>query len=142
MTAAVLVWRGSGSSNEQFAKDLGAAFDSYRADDYVAAEKKFSQLSAKYPKSVEAAFYLGVCRLFLHQTRGAIEALEKAQRLADDSFASDIAWYLSLGYHRANDSAKARLLLSQLCKGQSRYATKACAGVQELEKRPSDSPPR
>jgi TolA-binding protein len=141
LTAAALVWRGSGG-NQQFSKDLGAAFDSYRADDYAAAEKKFSRLAAEYPKSVEAAFYLAVCRLFLNQTSGAIAAFEKAQPLADDSFASDIAWYLSLGYHRAGESAKARLLLSRLCQGRSEYATNACAGLQELEKRPPESSSR
>lgn len=140
--AAALVWRGRGGSGEQFAKDLGSAFDSYRADDYAAAEKKFSRLSAQHPESVEAAFYLGVCRLFLKQTAGAVEALERAKRVADVSFSADVAWYLSLAYRQAGESAKARALLSQLCKDRSDYATRACAGVQELEKRPSDTPPR
>ena len=142
VTATALVWRRSEGNQQQFLDEMRAAFDSYRADDYAAAEKKFSRLSAEHSKSVEAAFYLGVSRLFLKQPTGAIEALERADRLADDSFSADVAWYLSLAYHQAGESAKARPLLSQLCNGRSDYATRACAGVQELEKRPPDSPPR
>ena len=140
--AAALVWRGSGGSGQQFMKDLGSAFDSYRADDYIAAEKKFLLLSTRHPQSVEAAFYLGVCRLFLKQTAGAIAALESAQRLADDSFRADVEWYLGLAYQRAGESEIAGKFFSRLCDGRSNYSSRACAAVRELAQRPPGSPAR
>ncbi len=139
---AALVWRGSGGSKQQFMKDLGSAFDSYRADDYIAAEKKFSLLSTQHPQSVEAAFYLGVCRLFLKQTNGSIEALERAQRLADDSFKADVAWYLGLAYQRAGKGEKVRKQLSPLCGSQNDYSSRACAAMRELGQLPPGSPAR
>lgn len=140
--AAALVWRGSGGSGQQLMKDLGSAFDSYRADDYIAAEKKFSLLSTQHPQSVEAAFYLGVCRLFLKQTAGAIAALESAQHLADDSFRAEVEWYLGLAYQRAGESEKARNVFSRLCDSQSNYSPRACAAVRELAQRLPGSPAR
>jgi hypothetical protein len=92
ISPAALGYRGPGGENSLLA-DLKPAFDAFRANDYERADREFSALSARYPKSVEIAFHQGIARMFIGDMTGAIASLAAAERLADSSLAWDVAWY-------------------------------------------------
>src|SRR5262249_48775175 len=71
LTSSVLVYRTPNSQSERRLEDLAPAFEAYRQDDYGTAEKRFAGLAVKYARSADVQFYLGVCRLFLNDDRGA-----------------------------------------------------------------------
>ena len=60
---------------------------------YATANREFSALAPRYPKSVEVFFYQGIARLFLADAPGAIASLTTAGKIADSAFAWDIEWY-------------------------------------------------
>ncbi len=133
LSLAVLTWRAEKNTGQQLLADLTPALDLYQADRFADAARQFDALSAKYPGSVEVFFYLGVSRLFLGDYTAAIEALEKADGLAPDSFAAEVSWYLALAYHRSGRIAYARARLASLSTGGSPYAARARAAVAALK---------
>jgi hypothetical protein len=133
LTLAVLTWRAEKNTGQQFLADLTPALDLYKADRFADAARQFDVLSAKYSGSVEVFFYLGVSRLFLGDPGVAIQALEKADGIAPDSFAADVSWYLALAYQRSGRIADAHARLTSLADGNSAYATRARAALEALK---------
>jgi len=131
--AAALIWRGEGApAQEEFLKELGAALEPYRAGDCREAASRLEALSQKYPKSAEAHFYLGVCRLLLERNQEAAAALEAARRLAEGPLAQDAAWYLGIAWLRAGRTAQGASEFKELCAGAGEYQARACAALKEL----------
>jgi cytochrome c-type biogenesis protein CcmH/NrfG len=141
-TAAALVFRGSGSGQADFMKGIAPALDAFRADRFAEAAKLLAPLAQKYPKSVEVWYYLGVSRLFNNDAAGAEQALVAAAELQENTFADDVAWYLSVAHERAARPAAALPLLKQLCSGNGAHQSEACAGAEKLKSRaPGESGP-
>ena len=69
---AVLTDRTGSSRRGSTLQALAAALQPYRAEDYSEAAQQLEALLREYPDSAEAAFYLGVCRLFLNDNAGAL----------------------------------------------------------------------
>jgi TolA-binding protein len=127
----VLIWRGSGSEQE-FETDLSKALEPYKIEDYATAQRELETLVARYPRSPEVHFYLGVCQLFLGQNRDAAESLQKARESARGPLANRAAWYLSLAQIHEGNRAQALGTLKKLCGVAGEYQTRACAGLHEL----------
>lgn len=130
LSASALTWR-SDESASPFLRDLGPAFDAYRADDYPRAVAAFDKLSAVYPESIEVLFYQGVSRMLSGDEAGAIAPLEAAARLGNPSFADDVSWYLAVAEQRSG-KLDARGRFAELCKGQGNYTAAACAAAAQL----------
>jgi hypothetical protein len=131
LTAGALVVR-SANPGSRFIEDSVPAFKAYRAGSYADAERAFTKLQVHYPNSVELQFYLGISRLLLNDPRGAIVALQSARKLSDDSFASDITWYLAIAHERVGAYTQAHAELDALCRGKSAYAAQACKTATEF----------
>jgi hypothetical protein len=132
LTATALVLRSSGR-NASFADEIAPAINAYRSSNYAEADKQFRSLEGRYPKSVEVAFYRGIAEIFLNDMAGAVQSLQAARRLDDETFAPDIAWYLAVAHERAGQRTRARAELEALCKGRSDYAPKACDAAQKIK---------
>ena len=132
LTASALVLRSAGR-NVTFVDEIAPAIDAYRRNDYAEADKQFAALAARYPQSVEIAFYRAIARLFLNDAAGAIQSLQAARRVDDDTFAPDIAWYLAVAHEQTGERTRARAELDALCKGRSTYASKACDATQKIK---------
>jgi len=125
LSLAVLTWRGTEQTNGSFANDIAPALDFYRTNRFAEAAAQLEKLSGKYPDSIEVCFYQGISRLFLGAYGSATQSLEKARKLADDSFLPDVDWYLALAYQRSGRLPESRSCLSSLAAGQSRYSERA-----------------
>jgi hypothetical protein len=117
-----------------FASQLKPALDAYREGDYARADREFTALAPRYPQAVEVFFYQGVARLFLNDVAGADVSLAAADRLADESFATDVAWYRAVVDQRLGRLANARTRLASLCAqdNQSRQRP-ACEAADRLK---------
>jgi hypothetical protein len=118
-------WRGAGGEN-QFLKDMTPALNAYRRDDYAQATREFSSLTAKYPKSVEVFFYLGVSQLFEKDAAGAVRSLETARQVAPEGFAQQTAWYLAVAYERDGRKEQFGSALRQICSAKGEFSARAC----------------
>lgn len=132
LSVAALTWRGSSTDNQLLA-DLKPALDAYRADNFAAADREFTTLASRYPRTTEVFFYQGVTRLLLDDPAGAITALMTAESLTDETFASDILWYRAVAEQRAGHEAETRTRLTSLCNGTSDRAARACETLKQLE---------
>jgi hypothetical protein len=139
VSPAALAWRGPTRENPLLA-DLKPAFDAFRAGDYPRADQEFSALSAKYPASIEIAFYQGVARLFAGNVAGSIASFTAAEPLADRSFAWDVAWYRAVAEERAGNLAAARTRLTGLCAQPDPRAKAACDALARLPKGGAPAP--
>lgn len=133
LSAAVLTWRGNASQNPLL-RDLGPAFESYRAGDYGRASAAFDKLAAVYPNVIDVLFYQGVSHLLAGDAQGAIAPLSAAGRLADATFADDAAWFLAVAQQRSGQDARARF--SALCRAGRAYSSEACNAVAQLDAAP------
>ena len=131
ISPATLAWRGPVEKNPLLA-DLKPAFDAFRADDYARADREFSAIAGKYPKSIEISLYQGVARLFLGNVAGAIESLTAAERLGDSAFAWDVAWYRAIADERAGTLSAARTRLTGLCAQADARSQTACDALKRL----------
>jgi hypothetical protein len=131
ISPASLAYRGPGGENPLLA-DLKPAFDAFRAADYPSADREFSAIAGRYPTSVEIAFYQGVARLFLDNPKDAIASFTVAERLADSSFAWDVAWYRAVAEERAGNPGGARSRLAALCARADTRAGSACEALKRL----------
>jgi len=131
VSPAALTYRSAAARNPLLA-DLKPAFDAFRAGDYAGANREFSALAPRYPKSVEVFFYQGVARLFLADATGAIASLTTAGKIADSAFAWDIEWYRSVAEERAGNLGAARERLVRLCQRADTRAAMACDAVKTL----------
>jgi hypothetical protein len=109
-----MTWRGAAPENPVLAA-LKPAFDAFRAGDYAAADRAFTEVGGRYPNLVEVALYQGVARLFLGDVAGATTSLRAAEKIGDDAFKNDVAWYLAVAEERAGNAAAARTRLEALC---------------------------
>jgi len=125
-TMAALSWRSPGGSSNEFLSAMAPGVAAYRAGRFDDAERDLAALEARFPSSVEVPFYLGVSRLFLGKNREAAAALESAARLADNSFAADVSWYLAIAWERTGRTTEAREKFETLCKSAGPYAARAC----------------
>jgi hypothetical protein len=133
--ASVLIYRGNGDGNQAFLKDLAAALEPYRTDDYAEAVRRLKVLLPKYPDAAEPAYYLGVSQLSLDQNDSAIESLQTARARAGDTLRDDISWYLALAFNNGGKVAEARREVENLCMRAGEYKDRACAAVDELRPR-------
>ncbi len=134
VSPSALAWRSPTPENPLLA-DLKPAFDAFRAADYQRADREFSALSKKYPTSIEIWFHQGVARLLANDVPGATASLATAGRLADSSFAGDVAWYRAVADERAGDLASARARLTGLCGQPGARAKPACEALKQLPPR-------
>jgi hypothetical protein len=132
--AAVLIYRSDRKDSQAFLKDLAAALEPYRRDDYAEAARLLAPLTGKYPDAAEPAFYLGVSQLFLNQNESAIASLQMAGRRAGETLRDDASWYLALALERAGKPDDARREAEALCIRAGEYKDKACAAAHELGK--------
>ncbi len=132
LTAMALVLRSSGRG-ATFVDEVAPALNAYRAGNYTEADRLFGALEPRYPQSVEVAFYRGVSRLFLNDAAGAVQSLQTARRLDDETFAPEIAWYLAVAHERAGNPARARAELESLCRGKSPFAPRACEAAPKVK---------
>jgi TolA-binding protein len=128
LTPLAATWRGARGEN-QFLKDMTPALDAYRRDDYTQARQEFSSLTAKYPKSVEVFFYLGVSQLFEKDAAGAVRSLETARRIAPESFTQQTAWFLAVAYERDGRKEQFESALREICSAKGEFSAQACKAV-------------
>lgn len=105
----------SDATVDDFLSQLKPALDAYRQGDFRRADREFTVLATRYPQAVEVHFYQGVARLFSSDFAAAAASLSKADRLADESFANDVAWYRAVVDERLGRAAEARARLASLC---------------------------
>jgi TolA-binding protein len=136
VSAAALIYRGASDENRLLA-DLKPAFDALRAGDHAAAVRDLSELLDRYPMAIEVPYYLGVSQLFLNDAERALANLARAARLADSSFASDVAWYQAVANERSGHTEEARRLLRTLCQQKGARSVQACAAETTLSPPPN-----
>ena len=132
LSVAALVWRGP-SGDTSLVDALAPGLDAYRATDYARAAEMLEQVGRRYPASIEAPFYRGVSLLFLNEPADAIAELKKAERMNDDAFAVDVAWYLAIAEQRTGDVAAARARFDALCRRTTSRTAAACDAVKKLD---------
>jgi hypothetical protein len=126
---AVLTDRTGYSRRGSTLQALAAALQPYRAEDYSKAAQQLEALLRKYPESAEAAFYLGVCQLFLNDNAGALDSLTRARSRAGETLADSVTWYLAVALNRAGRDADALRELAALCNWPGEYRTRSCAAL-------------
>jgi hypothetical protein len=132
---SVLTYRGDGQDSQALLKDLAAALEPYRSDNYAEAARRLERLVPKYPSAAAPAFYLGVSQLFLKQNDSAFESLQTARRRPDEALRDDISWYLAVAYERAGKNAEALREAERLCGKAGDYQPRACSGLDQLKQR-------
>jgi hypothetical protein len=133
LSPRALTYRGAADGRD-FASRLKPGFDAYRASDYARADREFTALAAQYPQAVEVFFYQGVARLFLNDFAGADVSLASADRLADVSFATEVAWYRAVIDERRGRLADARARLTSLCAHDNQPRQRpACEAADRLK---------
>jgi hypothetical protein len=131
VSPAALTYRSSAAENPLLS-DLKPAFDAFRANDYATADREFSAIAPRYPKSVEVFFYQGIARLFLSDVKGALASFTAAETIADASFGWDLEWYRAIAEERAGNLDGARDRLTKLCQRPDTRAPRACDLVKTL----------
>jgi hypothetical protein len=122
-----LVTRGTGQTGEAPVNLLFPAFESYGADDYMAAEERFEGIANQFPKSFLSLLYLAISQLALHRNREALVTLQKAAPLAPADRMDEVRWYEATAQQRLGDGALAAGLLQIVCRNHaSRFATQSC----------------
>jgi len=132
LSVGALTWRGP-SGARSLVDDLAPALDAYRQSDYARAAQALEPLERRYPASIEVPFYRGISLLFMNDPAGAIVELQRAERMNDDAFAADIAWYLAVAEQRAGKPAAARARLEPLCKKAGPRRAAACDAIRKLD---------
>lgn len=124
-----LTWRGSERTNPVLSA-LRPALDAFRAGDYRLADREFSTVNERYPNLVEVALYQGISLLFLGDIAGATASLHAAEKINDDAFKNDVAWYLAIAEERGGNLDAARARLNALCADGSGDA-RACTALKQ-----------
>jgi len=126
-----LTFRGTPAASS-LVDDLAPPLDAFRASDYARSAQALQPLEAKYPAAIEPPYYRGLSLLFMNDAAGAIAELQKAARLADDTFSADVTWYLAVAQQRAGRIADARAALDTLCRTTNLHTSAACDGLTKL----------
>lgn len=132
LSTAVLTWRGAAQGNRLLA-DLEPGIAEFKSGDYDRANTALSRLAETYPNAFDVRYYQGIARLFVNDINGAIESLSAAERVADSSFAPDVAWYLAVADERAGKTDAVRTRLTRLCQAGAAHAADACAALQQIK---------
>jgi hypothetical protein len=132
LSVSALTWRGP-SGGTSLVDDLAPALDAFRASDYTRAAQMLEPLERQYPRAIEPPFYRGVSLLFLNAPGAAIDELQTAARLADDTFSMDVTWYLAVAQLRAGRPAAARVYLDPLCRTANAHTADACDALKKLD---------
>jgi hypothetical protein len=132
LSVAALTWRGPAGASS-LVDDLAPALDAYRQSDYARAASALAAVERRFPASIEAPFFRGISLLFLKDSAGAIAELRKAEKINDEAFAPDIAWYLAVAEQRAGNAAGARQRLDVLCRTNTAHRTAACDALRRLD---------
>ena len=131
LSTAVLSWRGAAQGNRLLA-DLEPGLAAFKSGDYSGANTVFSRLAATYPNAFDVHYYQGITRLFVNDINGAMDSLTAAERLADSSFAPDVAWYLAVANERAGKADEVRSRLTRLCQAGATHAADACTALPQI----------
>lgn len=131
LSAAALTWRGP-SGAPSFVDDLAPALDAFRNADFTQAAHMLAPLGQRYPGAIEPPFYRGISLLYLDEPAAALDELQRAERIADDTFATDVAWYLAVAEQRSGRIGDARRRLESLCRAGRAHAGDACDGMKKL----------
>ena len=131
LSVAALTFRGTPAPSS-LVDDLAPALDAFRASDYARSAQALQPLEGKYPAAIEPPYYRGLSLLFMNDAAGAIAELQKAARLADDTFSADVTWYLAVAQQRAGRIADARAALDTLCRTPNPHKSAACDGLSKL----------
>lgn len=131
LSVAALTYRGTPAPSS-LVDDLASPLDAFRAADYARSAQALQPLEAKYPAAIEPPYYRGLSLLFMNDAAGAIAELQKAARLADDTFSADVIWYLAVAQQRAGRIADARAGLDTLCRTPNPHTSAACDGLTKL----------
>jgi hypothetical protein len=129
-----VIWRGAGPDQELEA-GLKGALDLYRIGNDAAAQSRFEALAARYPRSAEAHFYLGICLLFLGRNADAVTSLRTAREFAGDSLSDEVSWYFSVALVREGGRSEAQAIVQKLCQSPGAYQKRGCAGFEDLSRR-------
>jgi TolA-binding protein len=136
LSPAALTWRGDSAENP-FLRDLKPGLDAYRAEAYADAESHFANLAARYPRAIEAQFFLGAVRMMRNDFAGAVVPLTAAVALKEPTFQDDAMWYLAVAEQRSGRAAEARQRLAALCNGSGTRAADACQAQERLGPAPA-----
>lgn len=128
----VMTWRGEANrADSELLTAFGQAFPLYREGKYREAAGLLESLARTHPESAEAHYYLGVCRLFFNDNRGAAAALVRARLLAKGEMLQDASWYLAIASARAGQPGLALAELESLCRPTGAYGKLACAALSD-----------
>ena len=131
LSTAVLSWRGA-AGGDRLLTDLEPGIAAFKSGDYERANAAFSRLVEAYPNVFDVRYYQGLSRLFVNDINGAIDSLTTAERMADSSFAPDVAWYLAVADERAGKTDEARGRLTRLCQAGTTHAADACRALPQI----------
>jgi hypothetical protein len=132
LSVAALTWRGSAGASS-LVDDIAPALDSFRQSDYARAAAELDAIEGKYPKAFEPPYYRALSLLLGGDANGAIPEFHKAARLADETFATDLAWYQAVAEQRAGKIADARQHLESLCRAKNAHTADACEAAGKLD---------
>jgi hypothetical protein len=112
-------------------RDIQDGLRLYREDDFRSAAARLERVAptASLP---QLGLYLGVSYLYLGDHLKAERTLSTTRPLVAEAMQPEVTWYLALAHVRAGQMAAARDELDGLCRGQSEFAGRACAGSLEL----------
>jgi hypothetical protein len=131
LSVAALTFRGTPAPSS-LVDDLAPALDAFRASEYARSAQALQPLEGKYPAAIEPPYYRGLSLLLMDDAAGAVAELQKAARLADDTFSADVTWYLAVAEQRAGRIADARAGLDTLCRTPNPHTSAACDGLSKL----------
>lgn len=131
LSTAVLTWRGPAQGN-RLLTDLEPGLAAFKSGDYERANAELSRLVETYPNAFDVRYYQGISRLLVNDINGAVDSLTAAERMADATFAPDVAWYLAVAGERAGKSDEVRTRLTRLCQAGVTHAADACKALEQI----------
>jgi hypothetical protein len=131
LSVAALTWRGS-TSGSSLVDEIAPALDAFRKSEYARAAGALESLEGTYPNAFEPSYYRALSLLLGGDANGAIPEFDKASRLADETFAADVAWYQAVAEQRAGKIAEAHQHLEPLCHTTNAHRADACAAADKL----------
>ncbi len=121
------------SGDKDDALTLKAAFVAYNQKEYQKAVGLFEKSLLEDPRQIVPNFYIGQCKLALHDARGAIPSFQKVVDHNDSPYVEQATWYLALAYLDLNKNEKATALLHKLSQEQGAYSERATRVLEELQ---------
>lgn len=126
----VLAFRGESAGDVAGAEHVRMGLEHYRAARYADAASELTQVGERGPLAAEAAFYLGVSRLMLHEPAAAVAPLGRGR--SSTVLAEQAEYCLAVAFERAGDREKLRAHLALLCDRPGAYQTVACEAGRRL----------